>query len=81
MGRVFFRTKLKFFCEKNHANLILLMIGDHRSNGVVRFLIYTVKVNLMAISINVPKLTLKAAIDEIQQFIQRSNHPLDAHPF
>ena len=53
------------FCEKNNINLILCTVGDHRSNGVVERLIYTVKAKLLAMSFNDPKPSLNTAIDKI----------------
>ena len=53
------------FCEKNNIKLILCTVGDHRSNGVVERLIYTVKAKLLAISFNDPKPSLNTAIDKI----------------
>ena len=53
------------FCEKNKIKLILCTVGDHRSNGVVERLIYTVKAKLLAMSFNEPKLSYNTSIDKI----------------
>ena len=63
-GHALFRTIFKNFCEKNNINLVLYTVRDHRSNGVVERLIYTMKAKLMAMSFNEPKPTLKVAIDK-----------------
>ena len=64
-GSCFISNDFRNFCEKNNINLILCTVGDHRSNGVVERLIYTVKAKLLAMSFNEPKPSLNTAIDKI----------------
>ena len=64
-GSCFTSLDFRNFCEKNNINLILCTVGDHRSNGVVERLIYTVKAKLLAMSFNDPKPSLNTAIDKI----------------
>ena len=64
-GSCFISNDFKNFCEKNNINLILCTVGDHRSNGVVEHLIYTIKAKLIAKSFKQPKPTLSAVIDKI----------------
>ena len=64
-GSCFTSFDFRNFCEKNNINLILCTVGDHRSNGVVERLIYTVKAKLLAMSFNDPKPSLNTAIDKI----------------
>ena len=42
-GSCFISNDFSKFCEKNNINLILCTVGDHRSNGVIERLIYTIK--------------------------------------
>ena len=64
-GSCFTSFDFRNFCEKNNINLILCTVGDHRSNGIVERLIYTVKAKLLAMSFNDPKPSLNTAIDKI----------------
>ena len=64
-GSCFNSFDFRNFCEKNNSKLILCTVGDHRSNGVVERLIYTVKAKLLAMSFNDPKRSLNTAIDKI----------------
>ena len=64
-GSCFTSFDFRNVCEKNKIKLILCTVGDHRSNGVVERLIYTVKAKLLALSFNEPKPSLNTAIDKI----------------
>ena len=64
-GSCFISFDFRNFCEKNNINLILCTVGDHRSNGVVERLIYTVKAKLLAMWFNDPKPSFNLAIDKI----------------
>ena len=64
-GSCFHFNDFRNFCEKNNIKLFLCTVGDHRYNGVVERLIYTVKAKLLAMSFNDPKLSLNTAIDKI----------------
>ena len=64
-GSCFISNDFKTFRKKINNNLILCKVGDHRSNGVVERLIYTIKAKLLAMSFNEPKPSLTAAIDKI----------------
>ena len=64
-GSCFTSIDFRNFCEKNNIKLILCFVGDHRSNGVVERLIYTVKAKLLAISFHEPKPSLNMSIDKI----------------
>ena len=64
-GSCFTSFDFRNFCEKKNIKLILCTVGDHRSNGVVERLIYTVKAKLLAMSFNDPKPSLNTAIDKI----------------
>ena len=64
-GSCFISNDFRNFCEKKNINLILCTVGDHRSNGVVERLIYTVKAKLLTMSFNEPKTSLNTAIDKI----------------
>ena len=78
-GSCFSSNDFRNFCEKNNIKLILRTVGDHRSNGVVERLIYTVKAKLLAMSFNDPKPSLNLAFDKfIWNIRRRNNHPLDA---
>ena len=64
-GSCFISNDFKNYREKNNINLILCTVGDHKYNGVVERLLYTITAKLMAMSFNEPKPTLNAAIDKI----------------
>ena len=64
-GSFFTSFDFRNFCEKNKIKLILCTVGDHRSNGVVDRLIYTVEVKLLAMSFNEPKSSYNTSIDKI----------------
>ena len=64
-GSFFTTFDFRNFCEKNKIKLILCTVGDHRSNGVVERLIYTVKAKLLAMSFNEPKSSYNTSIDKI----------------
>ena len=64
-GSCFISNDFRNFCEKNNINLILCTVGDHRSNGVLERLIYTIEAKLSAMSFNEPKPSLNAAIDKM----------------
>ena len=54
-GSCFISNEFRNFCKKNNLKLILCTVGDHKSNGVVQWFIYTVKAKLLAMSFNDPK--------------------------
>ena len=54
-GSCFISNDFENVCEKNNINLILCTVGDHRSNRVVKRLVYTIKAKLMAMSFNEPE--------------------------
>ena len=64
-GSCFISSDFRNFCEKINIKLILCTVGDHRSNGVLERLIYTVNAKLLAMSFNDPKPSLNTAIDKI----------------
>ena len=61
-GSCFPSNEFKKFCEKNNISLILCKVGDHKSDGAIEPLIYTVKAKLL---FNELKQTLNAAIEKI----------------
>ena len=53
------------FCNFFNIKLIFCTVGDHRSNGLVDKLVHTVKIKLLAMSIEQQRLTLQFAISKI----------------
>ena len=78
----FIWNEIKNFCEKNNINLVSCTVGDHRSNGVIEHLIYTVKAKVLAMSSNKAKPTLNAAIDKIISNLRSTKQPfIGCSPF
>ena len=55
----------KVFCNSFNIKLIFCTVGDHHSNGLVEKLLHTVKIKLLAISLEQRKPTLQFAISKI----------------
>ena len=55
----------KLFCNSLNIKLIFCTVGDHRSNGLVEKLVHTVKIKLLAMSLEQQKPTLQIAISKI----------------
>ena len=55
----------KLFCNSFNIKLIFCTVGDHRSNGLVEKLAHTVKIKLLAMSLDQQKPTLQLAISKI----------------
>ena len=55
----------KLFCSSFNIKLIFCTVGDHHSNGLVEKLVHTVKIKLLAMSLEQQKPTLQFAISKI----------------
>ena len=78
----FISNDFKNFCEKKNNNLISFTVGDHRFNGVVEGLIYTIKAKLIVTSFNEPKPTPNAAINKtIWNLHSRKQSSIGCSPF
>ena len=64
-GSCFLSHGFKNFCDKFNIEIIYCTVGDHRSNGLVERLVYTVKSKLLAISFEVLKPSLNDSIEKI----------------
>ena len=63
-GSCFLSSDFKNFCEKFNIEIIYCTFGDHRSNGLVERLVYTIKSKLLAMSFELPKPPLNALIEK-----------------
>ena len=61
----FTSQNFKLFCDSNNIKIIFCTVGDHRSNGLVKKLVHTVKIKLLAISQEHQKCTLQKAVSKI----------------
>ena len=64
-GSCFLSHDFKNFCDKFNIEIIYCTVGDHRSNGLVERLVYTIKSKLLAMSFEVPKPSLNNSIEKI----------------
>ena len=64
-GSCFLSHDFKNFCDKFNIEIIYCTVGDHRSNGLVERLVYTIKSKLLAMSFEVSKLSLNDSIEKI----------------
>ena len=64
-GSCFLSHDFKNFCKKFNMEIIYCTVGDHRSNGIVERLVYTIKSKLLAMSFELPKPSLKESIEKI----------------
>ena len=58
--------------------IIYCTVGDHRSNGLVERLVYTIKSKLLAMSFELPKPSLNESIEKIIWNLRISNNPQSA---
>ena len=59
-----FSNDFKNFCEKFNIEIIYCTVGDHRSNGLVERLVYTIKSKLLAMLFELPKPSLNSSIEK-----------------
>ena len=64
-GSCFLSHDFKNFCEKFNMEILYCTVGDHRSNGLVERLVYTIKSKLLALSFELPKPSLNELIEKI----------------
>ena len=64
-GSCFLSYDFKTFCEKYNIEIIYSTVGDHRSNGLVERLVFTVKSNLLTKSFDLPKPSLNSLIEKL----------------
>ena len=64
-GSCFLSSDFKNFCEKFNIEIIYCTVGNHRSNGLVEKLVYTIKSKLLAMSFEIPKPPLNASVEKI----------------
>ena len=64
-GSCFLSHNFKKFCEKFNIEIIFCTVGDHRSNGLVERLVYTIKSKLLAMSFELPKPALNSSIGKV----------------
>ena len=64
-GSCFLSHDFKNFCDKFNLEIIYCTVGDHRSNGLVEKLVYTIKSKPLAISFELPKPSLNESIEKI----------------
>ena len=55
----------KNFCKKYNIEIIYCTVDDHRSNGLVERLVYTIKSKFLAMSFDLPKPSLNSSIEII----------------
>ena len=60
----FISHDFKLFCDSNNFKLLFCTVGDHRSNSLVEKLVHTVKIKLLALSLDQQKPTLQHAISK-----------------
>ena len=61
----FLSHDFKNFCEKFNIEIIYCTFGNHRSNGLVERLVYTIKSKLLAMSFELPKPSINESIEKI----------------
>ena len=72
----------KLFCDSKNIKIILCTVGDHRSNGLVKKLVHTVKIKLLAISQEHQNCTLQNAVSKIIWNLRSSYQPkIKCSPF
>ena len=64
-GSCFLSHDFKNFCKKINMEMIYCTVGDHRSNGLVERLVYTIKSKLLTMSFELPKPSLIESIEKI----------------
>ena len=64
-GPCFLSSDVKNFCEKFNIEIIYCTVSNHRSNGLVERLAYTIKSKLLAMSFELPKPPLNESIEKI----------------
>ena len=64
-GSCFLSHDFKNFCDKFNMEIIYSTVGDHRSNGLVERLVYTIKSKPLAMSFELPKPLLNESIEKI----------------
>ena len=64
-GSCFLSHDFKNFCKKFNIEIIYCTVGDHRSNGLVERLVYTIKSKLLAMSFELPKPSINESIEKI----------------
>ena len=63
-GSCFLSHDFKNFCEKFNIEIFYCTVGDHRTNGMVERLVYTIKSKLLAMSFKLPKPSLNESIEK-----------------
>ena len=74
-GSCFLSHDFKNFCEKINIEIIYCTVGDHRSNGLVERLVYTIKSKLLAMSFELPKPSLIESIEKIIWYLRILKQP------
>ena len=64
-GSCFFSQDFKNFCKKYNIEIIYCTVGDHRLNGLVERLVYTIKPKFLELSFDLPKPSLNSSIGKI----------------
>ena len=64
-GSCFLSHDFKNFCKKFIIEIIYCTFGDHRPNGLVERLVYTIKSKLLALSFELPKPALNSSIEKL----------------
>ena len=64
-GSFFLSHDFKNFCGKFNMEIVYCTFGDHRSNDLVERLVYTIKSKLLAMSFELPKMSLIESIAKI----------------